>query len=515
MLSSRYVRNGFLLAVILIYILVRVWRLDASCLWFDEVFSVHAAEHDWISLLQFAALDLVHPPLFYAVLKAWIGFGGEGLYWLRLLPVVFSCLALIPLKFLTNEMEDSGVASKWLAILTIFLTAVNGSLIKYSQEVRMYSMLMFLSLMSIWLFFRLKRRGATAWLIVINILMVYTHYYGWLVIGTEVLAVALFYRTKLRSVFGMLTVVSAAFAPWIIAVASAARSGSDLGQNIQWMERPGLISTLVFALRQLEPFYFQVSKTDPFSAYLISVPIAILITIAAILWLTKAVAEERKEGAFRLLLIFSIFPICTAAAASWLLPYSVWGTRHLVIIAAPTLILVSTIILDLPFPRVRLVLISLIVMFSGYAALDHYRHPAQTFVWCGWEPLVTDLAQLEKESIAVYTNENLIAYHAWFATRHRNGIIVTALEGMDAPEDGTYFLPRGFEAVRKSSIDDVREPHIILLYRTEAALITDKWVQAIKTRGYTACPPRVVQYGPSTAFRMELTREPGVCIYPY
>src|SRR3954471_18752057 len=82
--------------VFAIYIAVRLWNLTASCLWFDEIFSVNAAEHSWNSVLNFVALDLIHPPLFYIFLKLWIGVGGESLFWLRLLPVIFSTLAVVP-----------------------------------------------------------------------------------------------------------------------------------------------------------------------------------------------------------------------------------------------------------------------------------------------------------------------------------------------------------------------------------------------------------------------------------
>ena len=43
--------------------------------------------------------------------------------------------------------------------LALLLLAVNGYLIKYAQEVRMYSLLFFLSLCSLWLFFRFFNRG--------------------------------------------------------------------------------------------------------------------------------------------------------------------------------------------------------------------------------------------------------------------------------------------------------------------------------------------------------------------
>ncbi|MBK8149346.1 MAG: hypothetical protein IPK58_14375 [Acidobacteria bacterium] len=56
----------FLLAA---YVVLRFWRLEDSCLWFDEIFSVHAASMPWSGILGFVAQDLIHPPLFYVLLK--------------------------------------------------------------------------------------------------------------------------------------------------------------------------------------------------------------------------------------------------------------------------------------------------------------------------------------------------------------------------------------------------------------------------------------------------------------
>src|SRR6478752_686098 len=148
-------------AAAILYVAFRVWHLDASCLWFDELFSVHAAEHTWNSLVWFVAQDLIHPPLFYAVLKVWIGIGGESLLWLRLLPVLFSALALIPFLYLCRELKLSNAVT----LLALILLTVNGSLIKYTQTLRMYTMLMFLSIVSLWLFARYFNRGKSfAWL---------------------------------------------------------------------------------------------------------------------------------------------------------------------------------------------------------------------------------------------------------------------------------------------------------------------------------------------------------------
>src|SRR5437879_6284282 len=92
-------------ALCIVFVVLRLCHLTDSCLWFDEIFSIHAAEHSWNSILSFVAQDLIHPPLFYLLLKIWITAGGESLFWLRLFPVIFSVAALIPFVLLCRELK--------------------------------------------------------------------------------------------------------------------------------------------------------------------------------------------------------------------------------------------------------------------------------------------------------------------------------------------------------------------------------------------------------------------------
>src|SRR5688572_19542899 len=182
-------------ALVLIYVAVRLWRLTDSCLWFDEIFGVHAAEHSWSGMFWFVAQDLIHPPLFYVLLKFWIAIGGEGLAWLRLFPVFFSALSMVPFLYLCRELKLPTRAT----LVALALFAVNGPLIKYAQEVRMYSLLLCLSLFSIWLFARFFNRGKNIWVLtLVNILLVHTHYFGWLLVLSEVIAILVLQRIKIR-----------------------------------------------------------------------------------------------------------------------------------------------------------------------------------------------------------------------------------------------------------------------------------------------------------------------------
>src|SRR5690349_1521079 len=87
------------------FLALRFWNLTASCLWFDEIFSVHAAEMDFQSSIWFAAQDLIHPPLSYILLKIWIMLGGESLFSLRFFSVFFAALSLVPFIFLCRELK--------------------------------------------------------------------------------------------------------------------------------------------------------------------------------------------------------------------------------------------------------------------------------------------------------------------------------------------------------------------------------------------------------------------------
>src|SRR6266852_1795084 len=91
--------------VVALFVAARLWHLTTSCLWFDEIFSVHAARHGWTDMLRFVAADIIHPPLFYALLKVWIALGGESLLWLRLFPALTSIATMFPFLLLCREFR--------------------------------------------------------------------------------------------------------------------------------------------------------------------------------------------------------------------------------------------------------------------------------------------------------------------------------------------------------------------------------------------------------------------------
>src|SRR2546421_1583458 len=255
------------IALTALYVAARLWRLTASCLWFDEIFSVHAARHTWGGLWRFAAADLIHPPLFYALLKIWAAAGGDSLLWLRLFPALTSIAALVPFFLLARELR-LGAAATDVALL---LMAADGYLIKYAQEVRMYSLLLMLTLLSLWLFAKLLNaerttRGLLLAHAFVNLLLVYTHYYGWLVVACEVAFLFFRDRRRLRAVLPASAALALLFVPWVSACARASAEGGGLAQNIGWIARPRARDLWQFFALLNEPFYFRQSSDEPLYA---------------------------------------------------------------------------------------------------------------------------------------------------------------------------------------------------------------------------------------------------------
>jgi hypothetical protein len=489
----------------LLYVAARLWRLKGSCLWFDELFSVHAARHTWGELWRFVAADLIHPPLFYALLKVWVA-GGESLYWLRLFPVVASVAAVVPLLLLARELK-LGTAATNVALL---VAAANGYLIKYAQEVRMYGLLLLLTLTSLWLFARLlnkegKAVGLLLALFFVNLLLVYTHYYGWLVVACEAAFLALRGRRRLGGFMLTMCGLGLAYVPWVLACVRAAGGGGGLAQNIGWIGRPGAGDLVeLFALFN-QPFYFRQSSADPlfvrFGALLglllVGLPVAVLIFKRL---RRRDEVDDVESKTVEFLLLFTAVPVALALAASYVLPQSVWGTRHLIVAAGPYALLAGLALGRLRPAWWRAAALLLLCCWMALVGALNLVRREPAYVWCAWEGLAASAARDERrdpaggaaDSSNVYAFEDLVAYHLWFALEREGRFRVVSVKGAPGVlEDPAYFLPRDFDGVAVANADTLNGQRFWAAFRDTGWDESRPPLKLITERGYR--PARVYE----------------------
>lgn len=379
--------------IAMLFIATRLWNLTAYGLFSDEVFSAQAVSLSWHEMMRAVIHDVVHPPLFYILLKAWIAIGGNTLVWMKWLPVTMAIAALVPFYGLCRELQLRAATMN----LALGFMAVNQYLVNYAQELRMYSLMFSLTCASMWLFARVVNATEKAWqpqlgLFGVNLLLVYTHYYGWLIVGAELLFLLLVNRRRALWFSVSLALLVACFLPWAFVVTEAAIDKGGLGSNLDWNPRPTMMDL---------PWHYVILNGPVYGRWkALATSFSSLLFFAPVLGWGRQVIKTRAANAravFAWLALLAFLPALTAFAASYALSQSIWGTRFLIIVAPPYLLLLAIAASQLE-PRwlrrsVVIVMVAWAVL-SGSLQLSHRDKIA-------WEPLVRRMTQAEAGSAEI------------------------------------------------------------------------------------------------------------------
>ena len=133
-----------LLIIILTGFALRLYRLGAQSLWYDETVSALLARKAIPDLIAHTARD-IHPPGYYLLLHGWRQLAGETEWALGFFSVIFGMLLLVGLYRVGRTWFNSSVGL-WAAGV-VALSPYN---LWYAQEVRMYTLGAFLGLAAIY-----------------------------------------------------------------------------------------------------------------------------------------------------------------------------------------------------------------------------------------------------------------------------------------------------------------------------------------------------------------------------
>lgn len=387
--------------LVALFAAARVWGLADCCLDCDEIFSLKFARQSWGGLIAAVADDVSHPPLFYVLLKGWIGVGGESVLWLRLFPALTAIACVVPLLLFCRALRLGWAETN----LALALLAMNGFLIEFAQQLRMFDLLQFFALCSLGLFARFAAappgdRANLAGLTLVNVLLVYSHYWGWVLIGTEGLYLLIRRRIKVLPFAVGVMVTVACFVPWVVAVARAALHHGSAVTQIQWIGVPGWADLARFYVKLSGGF--RQPGTSAVAMALFGVPV--------LYWAWQLVRRGGPEvSAFVLLALVTVVPPMLTFAASRVLPQSVWAERQLTFVAAPFAVLAAAALCRLPRPAVRVVP----VLCLGWAATAGFMAITAGPPKIAWDRLVADMVRTEPSGPAPLTIYAADPHVAW------------------------------------------------------------------------------------------------------
>ncbi len=190
----------FLICLLLLAFALRVYRLPAQSLWYDEGVSWYMTRLSLPALTTWTADD-IQPPLYYYLLWPWVRLAGTSEYALRFLSVFFGTLT-VPLLWITAR-RLLWKSAAWLAALILTLSPLH---VYYAQEARMYTLLTFLGLLSSYLLLRWLETGSphlrspTIWAYVLTaVAALYTHYFAFFLLVAHALYILYLWWGQLRS----------------------------------------------------------------------------------------------------------------------------------------------------------------------------------------------------------------------------------------------------------------------------------------------------------------------------
>jgi mannosyltransferase len=371
LVDNRIRRDHILLLILLIAgLLLRLLWLGRNELAHDEPFTVYWALRPWSEFMAMLRTEN-NPPLYFLLMRAWVSWVPLDPAWLRVPSAVFGGLVVWPLLLIARS-SGSTVAAWSAGVLVVFSNYHYG----YSHEVRAYALFTLLTTASIWQLLRLTeaRPRASVWLIVVNILMVYTHFFGWLVVGLQVLFVLLLpaFRPVWRSFLKVLAATALAFLPYAWIFAQRAQTSIASGT---WLERP-----------VPEEIYNMIWRWS--NAPVIAVALLVLLAVSTI--------RQRASGTLlRLGLLWTFIPLLGLFLVSWLVP--VYLDRYLVFAAPGFALLVGLCISTLPdgksWKGAVILTVALAVTFTPWQQSHHRpsRVVERVEIWRSEEPCATVL----------------------------------------------------------------------------------------------------------------------------
>lgn len=204
----------FVAALLLLNFLLKYMFLASNDIANDEPFSIFHAQMPFRHIIVVLQTGN-NPPLYELLLHFWIKLFGISAYSVRFPSLIFGVLTAPVIFYLANRHFNfsTGVLASLLFTLATPHTY-------YAHEARGYTLFILLTAMSVMFllnYMAANKSRTLVWLCITDILLIYTHYFGFFVLLTQLLALPLFYK-KLhhkKAVVAAISVVLLSFIPMV------------------------------------------------------------------------------------------------------------------------------------------------------------------------------------------------------------------------------------------------------------------------------------------------------------
>ena len=322
---------------------LRLYQLNTESLWIDEMNSLYSAER----------LGFENPrPIYFLILQLWT-IVSESDSWLRSISVICGIGSLVLTYHLAKQLTDRNIA-----LVSTLLLAVSPIVINHSQEARMYSLVIFLSLLGTVALVEFFDRPSRKWLVLWSLsrlLNVLTFQLTILLLLPDIV-IFLFcfkpWRKWLRAfisalallVLGLLPTVAISYLPSIQGYLEPRTSGGGEA-SASASASVSLISTIADSVTSVVSKLVSLTVFWPLNLVLGNSILSLFYKAFALvifLLLVFAIFKRNAIGRTNLILIWTFLPSITLFLGSTLfLGGEIWISRYLLFIVPYFLIAIA------------------------------------------------------------------------------------------------------------------------------------------------------------------------------
>ena len=316
--------------VLLVAWALRLWRLGAQELWFDEAASYFIAAKPLPLLLRYVAnAPFEHPPAYYLALHLAMKVLGESEWALRFPSTVCGALFVVLLYRFGLALSPA------LGLLAGALAALSPFLVTYSQEARMYALVQLLGLATsllLWQWLQGRRQLAPLYFLAMLVGLGTHYYFAFLALAHGAWLLLCRGRHAVPAVLALVLAAASALAAAASVSPGLRLALAQMLAERLWGKAPADVVRLVLDWA----YGGALLKSRPTWAW----ALAIAPLVAAFAGALSALLERRMR---LLLLLWLCLPLCLAIAV----PYGGLALRHISFIAPALLILMASGLLAL------------------------------------------------------------------------------------------------------------------------------------------------------------------------
>ena len=342
-----------MLAGLLTGFTLRLYQLGGESLWYDEIVSVYLARKSIPEMIAHTAGD-IHPPGYYLLLHLWQSLthptAVHGLEFLFAWPsLVAGMLILVLIYALGRRLLDPSIA-----LVALWLGALNPFQLWYSQEVRMYTVGAALGLLGLWALLKfLDGRRRLVWLTLYVLCAaagLYTlYYFAFLLVALNIIALGLIWlggsrpphatQHAARNTLHWLAAQVAVFllwSPWLPIFQRQVTDPPVPPWRTPWLSVGDFAQSLAETLAA--PW---TGQSPPGAAYWPWAIVGAAVLVAFCGWTLRQDAARRRAGAT--LLAYAVLPTAMLYVMT-LVVTPIYHVRYLFIFAPPFLLMTACVV---------------------------------------------------------------------------------------------------------------------------------------------------------------------------